>query len=351
MSSDQSRRPRRSLPPTSTKRRSGSESKSKKKADGLPVAAIVVLVGLVAVSMITVVAGRFMGRWGSESDQPAGVPASPSIAVASPDSPPTNYSRIPYLERLSRYKTHLTRLGPSPQPYQSEVPPNGIVEVNYSTPSQPLKAWLWVPPTASPTSKVPGVIYCHGGWAFASADFSDALPFVDAGFAVMCPMFRGENGNPGNFEMYFGEVEDAKTAISWFASQDRVDPNRIYTFGHSAGGVISSLLSLHDVPIRYSGSSGGLYGYYSFPRMGDLVPFELNDPSEREMRSLIGNTRWMKHQHVAYAGRGDVGQELAAAKADAAGQPLLTIIEVDGDHQASLLPSAQAFVKHILENP
>ena len=89
---------------------------------------------------------------------------------------------------------------------------------------------------------------------------NDCLPFLAAGFAVMTPTLRGENGNPGSFELFYGEVDDAEAAVRFLAAQPRIDSKRIYTFGHSVGGGISALLSLRpEIPVRKGGSSGGLY--------------------------------------------------------------------------------------------
>jgi dipeptidyl aminopeptidase/acylaminoacyl peptidase len=70
---------------------------------------------------------------------------------------------------------------------------------------------------------------------------------------------RGEDGNPGYHEMFFGEVDDGRAAISWLARQPGIDKSRIYAFGHSAGGVVAALFSLYDdLPLRATGSAGGL---------------------------------------------------------------------------------------------
>ena len=177
----------------------------------------------------------------------------PSAQASSPLPPVTSNS---YLERLAAFKTRLIRNGPTPQPYKLQSPSPGVREVTYPSGPLALKAWVAFPEGVSASAKVPAVVFFHGGYAFGAGDFEDARPFLQAGFAVMCPMLRGEDGNPGDFEMLLGEVDDASAAITWMASQPGVDPSHIYTFGHSAGGIISALLSLRAVPIRHGGSSG-----------------------------------------------------------------------------------------------
>lgn len=104
----------------------------------------------------------------------------------------------------------------------------------------------------------PALMFLHGGFAFGAGDLEACQAFMDAGYIVMCPMLRGENGNPGVFEMFLGEVEDAKAAAVWLAEQPGVDKSRIFAFGHSVGGGVSAMLSLREnVPVQHSGSSGG----------------------------------------------------------------------------------------------
>lgn len=256
-----------------------------------------------------------------------------------------------YQERRAAFRVNLKRSGPSPQSWQPQTPPENVREVEYPSEDLMLKAWVYVPPGAE-NRKSPAMVYFHGGFAFASEDYRDSAPFREAGYVVMCPMLRGENGNPGRFEMLMGEVDDAKAAIEWLHDQPYVDPDRIHAFGHSAGGGISALLSLHDdVPVRLTGSSGGLYHASMFRRWGDNVPFDANDPEECLLRVLMGNIRDMRRRHCAYMGREDGAEVLfaAARKEDSQSRGLLSLVVVPGDHHSSLLPSMKAFMEAIRE--
>jgi hypothetical protein len=257
----------------------------------------------------------------------------------------------PYLERRAGFQTHLLRSAPAPQEYGEATPPPGVEEVAYRSGPLQLRAWLAFPHEAVPGAPAPAVVYLHGGFAFDADDFENARPFLEGGFAVMCPTLRGENGNPGAFEMFLGEVDDAKAAIAWLSQNERIDPAHIYVFGHSSGGIVSALLSLHpDVPIRHSGSSGGTYGQAIFDLMAEIVPFP-QVPEERSLRVLLGNTRWMRRAHYAYSGSEDPHQEVAAATSEARAQSFLRVRTVPGDHQTSLAPSVRAYLQIIRENP
>ena len=166
---------------------------------------------------------------------------------------------LTYIESRRSYSTVLKTRGPAPQDWHNEKTPTGVTEVSYRSGELTLKAWLVMPQDAT-AEKLPAVVYFHGGFAFGFSELNDCLPFLAAGFAVMTPTLRGENGNPGSFELFYGEVDDAEAAVRFLAAQPRIDSKRIYTFGHSVGGGISALLSLRpEIPVRKGGSSGGLY--------------------------------------------------------------------------------------------
>ncbi|MDB6138694.1 MAG: putative peptidase [Verrucomicrobiaceae bacterium] len=255
-------------------------------------------------------------------------------------------NRGPYQTRRQIFKTHLLRHGPSPQRYRDEQPPAGVDEVYYPSNGHQLKGWLFRPRTPA-GSRPPVLVYFHGGYAFGMDDMLVCKPFADAGFVVFTPMLRGENGNPGDFEMYMGEVDDARAAIQWIAGQDGVDKGHIYTFGHSAGGVVSALLSLFDdLPVKLTGSSGGLYGPRLF--VGDKkCPFDAADPHETGLRTLVGNVPDMKLPHIAYVGDKDRYQEVKAARQERPGLSPLSVTVLNGDHFSVLPESFQQYLQQV----
>jgi dienelactone hydrolase len=256
-------------------------------------------------------------------------------------------SNEPYLARRAALQTKLVKTGPAPQDYERESPPANIQEVTYPSGSLQLNAWVFMPPDQPDTPK-PALVFFHGGFAFGAGDMQELQPFMDAGYVVMCPMLRGENGNPGNFELFWGEVDDAKSAVKWLAEQPYVDRNRIYTFGHSVGGGISALVCLHDdVPIQHGGSSGGLYGTAVFRDWSDIVPFDRSNKEEARLRVLVGNVKHLQKRHIAYLGQDDqFASEIAKAKKEMAdGQSRLEINMMPGDHFTSFQPALQDYLK------
>ena len=242
--------------------------------------------------------------------------------------------------------TQLTRTGPSPQPYENEDPPEGVQVVTYPSGDLQLKAWYAKP---NKPGKQPALVYFHGGYAFGVEDFEVVESFIDAGFAVMTPMLRGENGNPGAHEHYYGERDDAEAAIRWMKLQPEVDPNRVVTFGHSAGGVLSAMVSLRkENDVLLTGSSGGMYEWRIFKEVPEEeLPFDPSNWLECRLRSPAEHAGFIQIPHVAYIGNQDrpviKGGEIARRAAERTQAPL-TIVSLNGDHNESLAPAVEAFL-------
>ena len=246
---------------------------------------------------------------------------------------------LPYLARRGAFTSDLLYHEPAPQSWEEEVPPPDVEEVYYESDELELKAWVYIP--AERAERMPALIYFHGGFSFAAEDMEVCRPFMDAGYVVMFPMLRGENGNPGCFELFWGEVDDAGAAVNWLATQPYVDGERVYTFGHSVGGGISALLSLmEDVPVQHGGSSGGLYPPDVFEEWENygIVPFDRKIAEEVELRLLLGNIHHMRRLHYAYIGEADTlaGVDVLVQQEMAGEESLLRVVLLAGDHFTSL---------------
>src|SRR5215470_20155555 len=65
-----------------------------------------------------------------------------------------------YAVARARFKTHLRREAPSPQPYDPIVVPAGVERIEYAP---GLAAWL-----SHTSDKSPAVLFVHGGFAFGA---------------------------------------------------------------------------------------------------------------------------------------------------------------------------------------
>ena len=202
----------------------------------------------------------------------------------------------------------------APQDSDLPDPPPGVVATTYPSDGRALNAWLWLP--QGKPAKRPALLYLPGGFAWTPDDFAATQSFRDAGFVVMTPTFRGQNGNGGSFEMFLGEVDDAAAAVRWLAARPEVDGAHVYAFGHAAGGAVASLLPLLDgLPLAHSGSVDGLMLETSFERLASIAPFDVVDHVETAARVLLGHTDEMQHTHYAWLGRdGSLASVFAAVK-------------------------------------
>jgi len=276
------------------------------------------------------------------------------VAGCHADSEPT------YLNRRASFATTLVTIGSVPPGHAYPGPDlfpgdwdrlaTNIREVKYPSGDLQLGAWIFAPENVI-EGRTPALLYLHPGLSADARTIRQCKPFIDSGFVVMVPTFRGEAGNEGNFEDTYGEVDDAAAAARWLADQPEVNPNRIYAFGWSYGGGIAALLSLFDdVPLLHTGSCGGLFYPQLFdePLMRELLPFDLTNPMEIEMRILLGNTRWMRRRHFAFIGSAD---QLFVPAVNAAQQEigerdsLLQVLMVPGDH----FTSGKAAIERYLE--
>jgi acetyl esterase/lipase len=254
-----------------------------------------------------------------------------------------------FSEKRRRHQTALQVEEPSPQSWSKSVLPDGVSLVQYQSEGRKLNAWLAMP-TSDPGGSVPGVVYLHGGFAFGASDFEHARRFVEAGYAVLVPQFRGENGQEGHFELMYGEVMDALAAVKWFASRPEIDAEQVFTFGHSIGANISAMLSLFaDAPVRLTAGAGGLYHQNVFFGWERYVRFNVDDDVERQLRVFTPHLDDMHHPHVAYMGAEDSLAEiaLAAQRTAAAIDAPLTVQFLQGDHFTTHRPAIELFIDRI----
>jgi len=216
-----------------------------------------------------------------------------------------------YTKRWENFETQLIKETKSFQQYEEFDEQRGDIKlVAFLSDSLKLKGLLNTKNVDS-LNKKPVVIYLHGGFALSYKELERTVPFTNAGYITFAPSYRGENGNPGNFEIFMGEVRDAKAAINWISKQPFVDSNNIFVFGWSVGGGISLNLSLHDdIPIKLGGSSAGIYDYdliKAWATKDDMIifPYDYKNKLENYFRLPIYNLQNMVRPHYTYIGEED----------------------------------------------
>lgn len=252
----------------------------------------------------------------------------------------------PYEEKRARLFTSEMRRGPSPQPAEPFEAPRGATVQSYESDDRELGVWVWRPEGVAEEEKRPALVYLHGGFALGGGDFDDAKQAHDAGFVVVLPTWRGENGNLGNFELMLGEVDDAAAAIRWTAQQPGVDPARVYAFGHSAGGALALLVTLlDDVPLQHSGSASGVFSEQDLLELGGVAPFEPRDREHTLARTMFGHFDEMKHPHFAWLGANDaMAVNADMARSAKPGEMYGGLVVPAADHATVLAPALAQYL-------
>lgn len=202
--------------------------------------------------------------------------------------PEVELQRERYSEARDAFRTRLLRAGPAPAAASMPEVPDGVSAVEFPSGELRLRAWLARPDEGS--TKGPAVLFLHGGFALGVEDWEMTAPLRAAGYVVMVPMLRGENGQAGHFTLFYDEVEDVLAAGRFLAEQLGVDAEHVYVAGHSVGGTLALLAAQCSQSFAAAASLSGSPDQVLYCRFGiakEQIPFDVSDPRELEMRSPL----------------------------------------------------------------
>lgn len=195
----------------------------------------------------------------------------------------------------------------------------------------------------------PAVLYAHSGFNLRDFDMENAKEFAKNGFVVFVPAWRAENGNPGQFEMWYGEVDDASAALSYLKSLPMVDPDRVYATGHSAGGTLAILLAESDPRVRAVATSGAPLGAPNWP----WIPFNLGNRAERGLRSAnqhVGNLRVPLALFYGRTGGDEINLPSARQMAGQAPDRITVTVIENGDHGTAMRLAIPQMIRFFLQH-
>jgi dipeptidyl aminopeptidase/acylaminoacyl peptidase len=255
----------------------------------------------------------------------------PEVAVKAED----------YAAVRKAFRTKLTRRGPSPQKEAMPEPPPGVTAVEFRSGDLKLRAWVNAPGPGGGKRR-PAVVFLHGGFGFGKADWEMARPYRDAGYVVLAPVLRGENGQKGDFTLFYDEVADALAAGAHLKKQPYVDRDRVFVAGHSVGGTLALLAAeasdLFKAAASFSASPDQVLYCRHGIRKGD-IPFDPADARELEVRSPLAYARSFKCPARIYYGSREKHFEKTSRKAAAVAREKKLDVEavaVEGGHETAV---------------
>lgn len=283
----------------------------------------------------------------------------PSIAFAQQGNPnEMNRSFEPEVEiqkedyriARSKFRTNLLKKTPSPQTVSMPVAPEDVTVVKYPSGNLQLAAWI-NQPKKNDGQKIPAVIFLHGGFSFIKAQWEQAESFRKAGFVVMMPVLRGENGQAGNFSFFYDEVDDVLAAVDFLSKQPFVDKRNIFVAGHSIGGVLTLLAAEASDKFRAAASFSGspdqkLLLQFGFPK--DQIPFDQTDPREFQMRSPLAYASSLKvPTRIYYGGYEKIFDATSRKTAEIARNAKLDVqaIVTPGNHESHVYSSVRQSIE------
>ena len=209
-----------------------------------------------------------------------------AVPFSTPDVLPLE--KQDYAAARRHFSTRLVKNGPSPEVSPPLGTPAAARRVTYPggpDGSIPLIAWL---AHYEPSQKLkPAVLFLHGGNATGDGHWELMKPYREAGFVVLLPSFRGENGQAGNYSGFYDETTDALAAANYLENLPGIDPDRVFLAGHSNGGTLALLSAMTRkfraaVPI-----SAGVSAWRYFGRYTDEIRFDPENSREFIMRSSV----------------------------------------------------------------
>ncbi|MEQ4921995.1 alpha/beta hydrolase family protein [Proteus hauseri] len=243
-----------------------------------------------------------------------------------------------------------------------EAPAEIFNVIKYPAKQGDMFAYL-TPPPENKSVKLPAVIWLNGGYGGIGGDdyFWQKKPasndqtgatFRDPNMVLMIPSFRGENTNPGRYEMFYGEIEDLDSAREYLASLEYIDPKRIYVVGHSTGGTRALLASEYSDKFRAIFSLGGIPDL-ELRAAGDMIvelPFDQNNAEEFNVRSVYRYIKSIKNPTFYFEGRSYFWDEFNEIREVAMVNdiPLKIYSIKNGDHFNIIVPVSTLIKEKIL---
>lgn len=156
--------------------------------------------------------------------------------------------------------------------------------VSYRSKGLKVKGYLAVPRGQGP---FPLLMYCRGGIKnVGMTKLAWVSQFVEQGYVVFAPFYRGNRGGEGREDFGGEDRHDVLEAVPWLKELPMVDPLRMHMFGFSRG----SLPALYSAMAYDCFRSVTVWGGVS-----DMVlTYEEREDLRRMLKRVIGGPPWKK---------------------------------------------------------
>lgn len=196
--------------------------------------------------------------------------------------------RQDYAEARKRFHTHLLRKMAAPEKSSVLGTPPGAERVTYpGGPDGSIELVAWLSHYQPSKTLKPAVLFLHGGNATGDGHWALMKPYWEAGYVVLLPSFRGENGQSGNYSGFYNETSDALAAATYLENLPGIDRNRFFIAGHSNGGTLTLLAAMSRRFRAAAPISAGVNSWRYFNRYSDEICFDETNEREFIMRSSV----------------------------------------------------------------
>ncbi|HEX8045995.1 alpha/beta hydrolase family protein [Rhizobium sp.] len=246
-----------------------------------------------------------------------------------------------YAKERHKFRTDLLKKGPAPDKYEPLAAPPGADQIFYrSGLGGELELVAWVSRYERTAKPKPAVLFLHGGNAIGQGHWLLMKGYIDAGYVVMIPSMRGENGQKGNFSGFYDEVSDVLAASQRLRHLPGVDPHRLFLAGHSVGGTLAMLTAMSTKRFRAAAPiSGNPDAFAFFHRYPEDIRFNDKNPREFQMRSPVCYAHSFKCPMKVMHGSSEVNFEPRLAllsKRALAGGVKMELTTIEGNHNSAL---------------
>ncbi len=214
------------------------------------------------------------------------LPPRAKAGIAAPEVLPLE--RQDYAVARRHFHTHLLRKMPAPEKSSALGTPPGATRITYpGGPDGSIALVAWLSRYQPSKTLKPAVLFLHGGNATGDGHRALMKPYWEAGYVVLLPSFRGENGQSGNYSGFYDETTDALAAAAYLENLPGIDRNRFFIAGHSNGGTLTLLAAMSRTFRAAAPISAGVSSWRYFNRYSDEICFDETDEREFIMRSSV----------------------------------------------------------------